>query len=552
MGGVTKSAPTHAPVTLGVGSDPALALAGQELTLAPGAAHAPVTLGPGSDLALALVGQQLTLADVLTPAEHTAIGDAAPHHAPVTIGADVEHSLVGQVLSGVDAAAAQKGHIQLAGELGGTAALPTITAIHSGSAHHVPVTLGGGSDAALALAGQQLTLADVLTPAEHTAIGDGAPHHAAITLGGGSDPALALAGQQLTLADVLTPAEHTAIGDGAPHHAPVTIGVDAEHSLLGQVLSGVDAAAAQKGHIQLAGQLGGTAALPDVRGLRETVGPTLLTMGAVADGEFLQRSGANVVGAAGGGAPANASYVTENAEAGLADERVLGTTVITTTTEALRQAAASAGRLFLPSDGFYVERDTGAAWAPWGPIFPMTPPVSGDFAWINQGGASIDTTYGGIHLYGPADAAINLRIRKKAAPATPYTISCAFLPHLHGVNNNSCGLLWRESASGKVGTLEFLWAGSFQLHIRKWTNETTYSASYLALGGLSFINLVWLQISDDGVNRICRWSNDGQHWYVLHTVARADFLTADEVGFMVHAQNATWPAAMTLLSWKQT
>lgn len=58
------------------------------------------------------------------------------HHNALTIGADGEHSLATQVLSGVDAAAAQKGHIQLAGELGGTAAAPTITATHSGSAHH--------------------------------------------------------------------------------------------------------------------------------------------------------------------------------------------------------------------------------------------------------------------------------------------------------------------------------------------------------------------------------------------------------------------------------
>jgi hypothetical protein len=66
-------------------------------------------------------------------------------------------------------------------------------------AHHAPITLGAGSDAALGLAGQELTLADVLTPAEHTAIGTGAPHHVAVTLGGGSDPALALVGQALTL-----------------------------------------------------------------------------------------------------------------------------------------------------------------------------------------------------------------------------------------------------------------------------------------------------------------------------------------------------------------
>jgi len=65
--------------------------------------------------------------------------------------------------------------------------------------HHAPVTLGGGSDPALALAGQELTLADVLTPAEHTAIGDGAPHHAAVTLGADAGAVLGLTGQQIDL-----------------------------------------------------------------------------------------------------------------------------------------------------------------------------------------------------------------------------------------------------------------------------------------------------------------------------------------------------------------
>lgn len=51
------------------------------------------------------------------------------------------------------------------------------------------------------------------------------------------------------------------------------------------------------------GQLGGTYPNPDVRGLRETGGPTLLTMGAVADGQVLTRSGANIIGTA-PGAPA--------------------------------------------------------------------------------------------------------------------------------------------------------------------------------------------------------------------------------------------------------
>jgi hypothetical protein len=50
----------------------------------------------------------------------------------------------------------------------------------------------------------------------------------------------------------------------------------------------------------LAGQIGGTAASPDIRGIRETGGPTLLTLGAVADGEYLKRSAGTIVGGAGG------------------------------------------------------------------------------------------------------------------------------------------------------------------------------------------------------------------------------------------------------------
>jgi hypothetical protein len=61
------------------------------------------------------------------------------------------------------------------------------------------VTLGGGSDAALSIDGQEITLADVLTPAEHTAIGDSAPHHAPVTLDPASDIALELSGQSLKL-----------------------------------------------------------------------------------------------------------------------------------------------------------------------------------------------------------------------------------------------------------------------------------------------------------------------------------------------------------------
>jgi len=53
--------------------------------------------------------------------------------------------------------------------------------------------------------------------------------------------------------------------------------------------------------VQIGGQLGNTITSPDVRGIRVADGGgTLLTIGAVADGEFLRRVGTNIVGSSPG------------------------------------------------------------------------------------------------------------------------------------------------------------------------------------------------------------------------------------------------------------
>ena len=112
-----------------------------------GEVHDPVTLGVGSAAELTLSGQVLTLAEVLTPGEHTALGDGSPHHAAVTLStaADTLLSLSGQQL-GVDAQAANTVY---AGPASGVAATPTFRAL-------------GASDLALAL--DELTDVDADTP----------------------------------------------------------------------------------------------------------------------------------------------------------------------------------------------------------------------------------------------------------------------------------------------------------------------------------------------------------------------------------------------------
>jgi hypothetical protein len=178
-----------------------------------GTSHDPVTLGAGSDAALSLSGQELTLADVATQAElDTHEGDV--------------------------------------------------------DAHHDPVTLGVGSDAALSLSGQELTLANVATQAELNAHGsDVDAHHDPVTLGAGSDSILALSGQELTLGNVATQAELNAhAADDDVHHPLVSLGADVAPLMsigAGQVLNFDN----QSPNTFLAGPVSGSDADPTVRAM---------------------------------------------------------------------------------------------------------------------------------------------------------------------------------------------------------------------------------------------------------------------------------------------
>ncbi len=192
-----------------------------------------------------------------------------------------------------------------------------------------------------------------------------------------------------------------------------------------------------------------------------------------------------------------------------------------------------------------------------GAIYPaFTAPVDGDFAWINQGSATVTVNgNGGIRLRAPANATTSMRVRKKAAPSTPYTITACFLIDLPHFAFLKAGLCFRQSSDGKLLTMCVLRSNVItdsKFESEDMTSATVSSAANANITNAAGVGPFWLQITDNGTNRILAYSVDGYNFETLLTEGRTTFLTADEVGFFANSISASSYAACTLLSWAQT
>lgn len=224
-------------------------------------------------------------------------------------------------------------------------------------------------------------------------------------------------------------------------------------------------------------------------------------------------------------------------------------------TVANRPAAIYPGRLFLPTNGFAVYRDTGSAWDAWGPVFPLSPPDLNSFTWVNQGSATATNTNGGILLTDPATATTNIRILKRPAPATPYKITVGFIPTIHMVTWSQVGIGFRQSSSGKLETISLLpTSTSYQvtLRIARYNSATSFNTDAASVNIIPMPR--FFQLEDDGTTLFFRWSGDGYGFHTVYSESRTTWFTTsgpDEVFLTATSENSTRGAIGHFISWKQ-
>ena len=220
--------------------------------------------------------------------------------------------------------------------------------------------------------------------------------------------------------------------------------------------------------------------------------------------------------------------------------------------EASRQAASQNGNLYFPNDGFGVDRDTGTVWSTWGPLYPFVfPPLDGAWAWVNQAGGTTTQTNQGIYLDGGITISTqNIQIRKRTIGAFT-TLIAAFMPTLVVNVNGNCGLILRESSTGKLQTFSVIQNANWNVSIFNCPTPTTFTATTLSGAGALFPPVRFRIII--GASITFYYGNDGQHWVPLITVAKTNAFTVgpDEWGFYVDGRSTVSPSGINLLSWSE-
>ncbi len=229
---------------------------------------------------------------------------------------------------------------------------------------------------------------------------------------------------------------------------------------------------------------------------------------------------------------------------------------ITRTTFAARLAAAKNGRANFNDDGMHLHLDSSAAWFSFGPIWLMTPIVQADFSWVNQGGATETARGAAVTLQNEAGRTNqNVAVRVKTAPATPWTVTAAFLVTSNFGNtvNGFAGLCLRESATGK-----FMSFDAFQQDLSNGQRFVSFAQSAGPTGGFTTVTNtngavsfpIWMRLTNDGTNLVWSYSGDGFTWVQLSTELKtAHFTTApDQVGYCCNIER--W--AITMLSWAES
>jgi len=149
---------------------------------------------------------------------------------------------------------------------------------------------------------------------------------------------------------------------------------------------------------------------------------------------------------------------------------------------------------------------------------------------------------------------------RSLAATSNYTVTAKVTKTLYGGNRSHAMLALRESSSGKLVTFGWEVFGSptgdsgSRMVSYNLASSTTGNA---APDGTNYRNATgysdeWVRIADDGTNRILSSSPDGLAWTARVTQSRTNYITPDQIGWVMTNCAAGGTSTADLLYWRES
>lgn len=227
-----------------------------------------------------------------------------------------------------------------------------------------------------------------------------------------------------------------------------------------------------------------------------------------------------------------------------------GSSVITSAF-ASRPAAGTSGRLWLPTDTPWISHsyDDGSAWANYrNGLLLSTPDAAGNWSVHNAVNGTASHAKGAIIIsHSDAAATTYFQYKRASTVGSTFKITAGFYytqgrTAANAYQNGGVMIGLLGAATGELVFIEALNENTLvqpTLSYSKWTNATTFSASYMNREELASCIPIYLQIEVDATNRYARYSTDGVNFSTLWTVAKTDFSQGDTPVIASFGRNST-------------
>ena len=198
------------------------------------------------------------------------------------------------------------------------------------------------------------------------------------------------------------------------------------------------------------------------------------------------------------------------------------------------------------SDSQYEFVYTGSLWQAFFSGFPVSlPPLASSLSWVNQGAAVANNTLGGLYIQAPIGGGDNQRMLVQSLPSPPWSVVAGISPPTFQENYIRCGLVLRDSGSGREFIFCFSPGG---LAVYQYNSFSSYAGCPLNCPALT--QKLFFKIRDDGANFVFSLSPDGVNWIQLWSVGRTSWLgNPDQLGVFADSNNGEVAGSCFVFHW---